>query len=57
MIEKISNVDSKREYTRIIKSCRDIRINIGYANFYERMTALNILDFLITQTLNVSLMF
>lgn len=59
MLNRGSDSDAyyKRECKVKIKCCREIRINIGYANFYEKTTALNLLNFLTTQTISVCLMF
>ncbi len=47
---------SLKEYKRTIRAFRDVRIYIGTVNFYERMTALNILNFLVNQTINLILL-
>lgn len=39
-----------------INCLRSMRVEIGSANFYERCTALNILDFVLAQTVNVILL-
>lgn len=57
MLEKADGVYSRLECSYKMKSCRDIRIYIGSTNFYERTTALNILEFVIDQTINITLLF
>lgn len=41
---------------KVIKSLRSIRIQIGSTNYYESITALNILDFVLLQTVNMILL-
>lgn len=48
---------SIKESRKVIRSCRDIRVYIGTVNYYEKFTALNILNFLITQSINTVLLF
>lgn len=49
---KLVSSKTRREYSRVIKSFQDIRICIGRVNFYEKFTALNILD-LIHKNVNI----
>lgn len=46
------NADGRSKLAGII-----VYIYIGYENFYEKNTALNILNFIIDQTINMNLMF
>lgn len=55
LLEKVSGIHSVRLCKRIIRTCQDNRVYIGYANFYEQSTALNILNFQIIQTINITL--
>lgn len=50
------NVKSRRECKCIVKACRSIRILIGMDNYYDQTTALNLLEFLASQTMNVVLL-
>lgn len=49
------SIKSKRECIRLVGACREFQINIGAVNYYERSTAINILRFLVDQTINLCL--
>lgn len=57
----ISHIISSKRKLRIecrlmIRATKDVRLMIGDDNFYEKDTALNILHFLISQTINIMLL-
>lgn len=51
------NGNSAKKGRKIIYACRDVRVYIGDTNYYEKLTALNILDFLVEQTIRTVLLF